>query len=832
MIQPQTATIERGGVADEHELAMIVDKESMIHVLSILRNSLYSDKIGSPIREYASNAFDAHTEAGIKERPIEIDLPTTDDPFFRVTDFGKGLTETEMEQIFRRFGKSTKRTSNEQIGCLGIGAKSAFAYTDAFSVISRTVRGTHRAITRYSVYLDETKMGRISILERHENPEALTGLTIEIPVQQEDAVAFHTSAFQQLQFFKPQPIYRVDKELKVPSYDGEERRGEFGLELSRDEGRYKGEKRNYLVMGGVGYPLIRERVRVSIKRDPATGLDSLISLRRKKALDFVLGQGVILRLPLGAVEIDASREGLSYTPATIRVITIHCLLAYRRFYQTVNRKVQTATTYLDASFFLTECKTSHGIAPDISYGGRKLKVLPDETKRKLSVSYTDSIKVPPDDFEVNYEIPKFTLFQVYNTGAGRCFIPILNDLEGKVNSLVGRRTQTAMVKYSGTVLKLLRIPKTPEKYSAEPIGTSDEQKATVKKAFLCWFLKAYGNYQDKDFKDLTIPDLLSLFQRIGGALLSEFEPAPAPVRVKGEPVPRAPKAVKLALSQRIHIWNDGKETPLEDFKEKLTTTVIYWQAFPTYTTTRKALRNPTFCLTTRQFKEVDRIHSCLLALEQVYPNYQFCFVFGPIDEPVEAVRALLPTDWLSGPEWLIANFEQLFPPDFRYVAWEECSWALASWVKEATIEPFLSIRHLIQLREVRQQIQWLMSPPYYGIHKTQRHAEEDPKYLQARRLVAPTLPVSEATIPIQFPLLANLDDSKDAIAKYVELVLNQRKLEERIAHLEAQIYASTEEENQTSKNTPTAAGEIAEEFESNQSQAGSEVEESLIETNC
>jgi hypothetical protein len=53
-----------------NRVAMTLDETALVHIMSVLTN-LYSDPEKAIIREYATNAWDAHIEAGIL-RPIEI----------------------------------------------------------------------------------------------------------------------------------------------------------------------------------------------------------------------------------------------------------------------------------------------------------------------------------------------------------------------------------------------------------------------------------------------------------------------------------------------------------------------------------------------------------------------------------------------------------------------------------------------------------------------------------------------------------------------------------------------------------------------------------------
>mgnify|MGYP000694507503 CR=1 FL=1 len=100
-----------------------------------LIDGLYSNKIQAVCRELSSNAQDSHIDAG-QTRPFEVSIPTSLDPVFRVRDFGTSLSHEDVMFLYTRIFKSTKETTNDQTGALGLGSKSPFAYTDTFSVVA------------------------------------------------------------------------------------------------------------------------------------------------------------------------------------------------------------------------------------------------------------------------------------------------------------------------------------------------------------------------------------------------------------------------------------------------------------------------------------------------------------------------------------------------------------------------------------------------------------------------------------------------------------------------------------------------------------------------
>src|SRR5688572_9715845 len=68
---------------------------------------LYSDVTTAIIREYSTNAYDAHVMAGVSD-PIEVTLPSMMSPEFIIRDHGVGMSLEDFRQIYTRFGISNK----------------------------------------------------------------------------------------------------------------------------------------------------------------------------------------------------------------------------------------------------------------------------------------------------------------------------------------------------------------------------------------------------------------------------------------------------------------------------------------------------------------------------------------------------------------------------------------------------------------------------------------------------------------------------------------------------------------------------------------------------
>ena len=113
-----------------------ITNQTKARILVSLSDKMYTRKELAAIREYSTNAADAHIVANKPISDIQVTLPTTLHPSFKIRDFGSGLTQEQIANVYCIFGESTKRNSNEQNGMLGYGCKSGFSVSDSFFVTS------------------------------------------------------------------------------------------------------------------------------------------------------------------------------------------------------------------------------------------------------------------------------------------------------------------------------------------------------------------------------------------------------------------------------------------------------------------------------------------------------------------------------------------------------------------------------------------------------------------------------------------------------------------------------------------------------------------------
>lgn len=167
-------------------------------IIDILRNRMYSKPIQTLVQEYICNARDAMIEAGtLGKTKIKVTAPTRLATQFRVRDFGVGLSEDRVQNIFTMYGNSTKRSSNNQIGGYGLGAKSAWAYTDSFTVVS-FYNGTK---TTYLCHVGKDNVGSMDVLNKESTTEP-NGVEVIVTVKPEHVSEFITACNRCLTFWR------------------------------------------------------------------------------------------------------------------------------------------------------------------------------------------------------------------------------------------------------------------------------------------------------------------------------------------------------------------------------------------------------------------------------------------------------------------------------------------------------------------------------------------------------------------------------------------------------------------------------------------------------
>lgn len=328
----------------------------------ILSEGLYSNKIGSMIRELICNAYDAHCAAGTKDTPIDVELPMATNPIFRIRDYGTGLSENDMVSIYTTYFESTKSNDNNYIGGFGLGSKTPLCYnTEQFFVCS--YYNGKKYVYNVSIGGDGAPV-LTKWLEEDTNEH--NGLELKISVNTNDIANF------KYEFYKF--MIWTDIKVKRIGYDDDFERVLFERILPLGDAycpntdtvvnsdnlldyvrsipmkEFSGyiSKQTFMAqVGKVAYFAKYETIFEAYDKivpdyvneilAEAERLSSVYNYRKTEFIHAVFGSSSILedivsnipplclKFNVGEVEVTASREDISYTDYTIKAISIKLL---------------------------------------------------------------------------------------------------------------------------------------------------------------------------------------------------------------------------------------------------------------------------------------------------------------------------------------------------------------------------------------------------------------------------------------------------------------------------------------------------------------------------
>lgn len=147
-------------------------------IFQTLSKNLYSKPHEAVLRETFCNAWDAHKAVGKEDVPIEV---TFENSQTIIEDFGPGIPDHLMQDIYCTYSKTTKEAQDNQTGGFGLGCKSPFAITDTFTVISTV----NHVSTMYSMTLNSAELdGLPALIKIHsfDEPNKESGLKVILPI--------------------------------------------------------------------------------------------------------------------------------------------------------------------------------------------------------------------------------------------------------------------------------------------------------------------------------------------------------------------------------------------------------------------------------------------------------------------------------------------------------------------------------------------------------------------------------------------------------------------------------------------------------------------------
>lgn len=342
------------GNLDGETVRMEIDASATAHLMTVLTD-LYNDRIMAFIREYATNAWDAHVEAGVT-RPIEITLPSRMSSYYRIKDYGIGLDVDGIRDIYSKYGASTKRSSNAFNGMLGLGCKSAMTYAAQFSIISV------KDGMKYNVAVSRGAdgVGEMQVIDTTPTNES-NGVEIVIPVKTNDVWAVAEKVAYFFQWWEPGTVLVNGKAPK---------RFE-GREIAKNLYMIDGLEKDLIVMGNVPYAVPYEDGIYGGEKDTW-------GYSRKNF-------GVVYFAEMGEVTFAPNRESLSTTQKTKDAVDKAKSLFIANLKKAIQKEFDAIDSHVKVLKHRRELESRYR---DIQFDGFTYKGMP----------------IPTEDFEANYRL--------------------------------------------------------------------------------------------------------------------------------------------------------------------------------------------------------------------------------------------------------------------------------------------------------------------------------------------------------------------------------------------------------------------------------------------
>lgn len=310
---------------DSKKMRLSEDASSM--VFQLFTKNVYSNPIGTVVREITSNCFDSHTEAKVNA-PVLIRKhqdKSSGTHYISFIDYGVGMSPDRVENIYGVYFESTKRVDNTQIGGFGIGGKTPLAYKRSTGQGEGEYDNSFYVITvfdkvKYFYCIYEGDESPI-ISKLHEEPTTeKNGTEIQVPVLEKDISTFAKEMVRQLYYFE-----NIVFEGFEDTYQHDTLTNDYQIIRGKNF-LFRGEDYSnniHVCLGKVAYPIDYDALDLSSR-------------------DFSLP--IALKLEVGDIGVTVSRESLDYSETTIKMLKKKLELAKNEILGLISKQYEDIVT--------------------------------------------------------------------------------------------------------------------------------------------------------------------------------------------------------------------------------------------------------------------------------------------------------------------------------------------------------------------------------------------------------------------------------------------------------------------------------------------------------
>lgn len=312
-------------------------------IMQILRSKMYSNPIKTICQEIMSNARDAHREVGTPKKAISVKLPNKIDNAYKVQDFGPGITPDRMGNVFIKYGNSTKRKKNVETGGFGLGAKSPFAYSDTFTIVTVTDELGYNMRREYIAILDESNLGQLNLFKEEKTDEH-TGTSLIVTSKPDDFHSFQRYTHDVGLFWDVKPKITGKSEFEWENVNSVMSGKDWNL-FTRSTWNTS---EVVAVLDGVPYPVDQRSLNLNeLEDDEKSIINGLFSSSYTTC---------VLTFKVGQLKPTANREALEYDKVTVKTIRNRLVKSVKEMQTFFSDKLKGANDLWEAYLLLDELR--------------------------------------------------------------------------------------------------------------------------------------------------------------------------------------------------------------------------------------------------------------------------------------------------------------------------------------------------------------------------------------------------------------------------------------------------------------------------------------------
>ena len=311
---------------------MRLSENAQSMVFQLFTKNVYSNPIGTVVREITSNCFDSHIEANTMKSPVVIKRfidKQTNTQYISFIDYGVGMSPDRIDNIYGIYFESTKRVDNTQIGGFGIGGKSPLAYKRSTGQGEGEYDNSFYVITNFDgikycyLIFEGADTPVISLLHQEETLEH-NGTEVRIPILDKDLEAFSKEMIRQLYYFE-NIIFEGFKDV-----------WKYGETLTNHYQIIKGKtflfrgtdysNSMHICLGRVAYPIDYNTLGLSSNE---------------------YNIPIAIKLEVGEIGVTVSRESLDYSESTIKILKKKLIEAKAEIIEMISKQYKNIVTLED-----------------------------------------------------------------------------------------------------------------------------------------------------------------------------------------------------------------------------------------------------------------------------------------------------------------------------------------------------------------------------------------------------------------------------------------------------------------------------------------------------